>query len=199
MPDSDDDEDVAEGLPIPSSDHDFSMFDGEDDPITTPPASPTPKTKSQPPKAPRKRAQTIKSEEKTTIMVPKPETTSARPQKRKSLMESAKDTLSDVRSSRLKMTETKVKGKVAQKKAKEERKLRIHEADVQLEREKLAHAERESALQRAHELAMMQAQLELQRLRQPGPGQAAGVGYGGAVPQLPGGPQGPWMLDPALR
>lgn len=194
--DEEDDEDQAEGLPIPSSDA-ADPFPDDLEPAATLPPSSTLKAKSKPSRVqiqpkPRTTSSKIKADPDAPSQ---PKDLPPRPLKRKDLMDIATTALSEVRNTRLKTTEVKAKERTTRKLAKEDRKLRMHEANVKLERAKLEHSRQEAALQRAHELAMMERQVELERLRRHDVGP---VGLA-PPPPPPGGPQGHWALDPTLR
>lgn len=124
-----------------------------------------------------------------------------------SVMEQISEMANEDRSQRVKIVEVKQKGKTSRSRVK-------YTTQNELEVARLKHQERESALQRQHDLVMMDRQMELERIRSaghplfpPGPYHGHGPpapGYGGPHGQLVGDPgpayggRPPHVIDPNL-
>ncbi|KAJ7737139.1 hypothetical protein DFH07DRAFT_966583 [Mycena maculata] len=94
--------------------------------------------------------------------------------KRKSMQEHVEEIATADRAQRAKVAEIRENGKTARAKGK-------FEAKSELELAKMRHQATEAERQRQHEIAMMDRQMELERIRQAGP-----AAFG--PPQVPGGP-----------
>lgn len=111
-------------------------------------------------------------------------------QKRKSMADAIHETATADRNARIKMMEVKEKEKTARAETKETIKSRTL---MTLEGQRMQHQREQAALDRAHALAVLDKQIELERLR-------AGVAPSSMIAPVAGPTQPalPWSLDPNL-
>ncbi|KAF8209187.1 hypothetical protein K438DRAFT_2066189 [Mycena galopus ATCC 62051] len=127
---------------------------------------------------------TVKSEIRQTPL------SSVRGLKRKSIHDHIQDLTTQNHTKQIKIAQVKEHEKTIRAKAK-------FESKSNLEMARLAHQEREGERQRAHDLLMLEHQMQLEAMRRSGPGPSVGM-YGAGAPAYGAPPPG-FAFDPALQ
>jgi hypothetical protein len=125
----------------------------------------------------------VKTEKRPTPL------SSVRGLKRKSIHDHIEDLTTQNHTKQIKIAEVREHEKTVRARAK-------YEAKSNLEMARLAHQEREGERQRAHDMLMLERQMQLEAMRRNAPGPSTGM-YGAGAPAYGAPPPG-FAVDPSL-